>query len=52
MSAAADVARLIAPDMGWDDAEIERQVADFRKLCAAEQAAGQTPEIDLLGVNR
>ncbi|MGZ4741148.1 MAG: glycerol-3-phosphate dehydrogenase C-terminal domain-containing protein, partial [Ilumatobacteraceae bacterium] len=52
LAAAGDVARLIAPDMGWDEAEVERQVAEFRKLCAAEQAAAVTSEIDLLGVNR
>ena len=48
----ADVARLIADDMGWDDAEVERQVAEFRNSCAAEQTAGETTEADLLGVNR
>jgi glycerol-3-phosphate dehydrogenase len=52
VSAAADVARLIADDMGWDDAEIERQVAEFRASCAMEQTAGETSEVDLLGVNR
>jgi glycerol-3-phosphate dehydrogenase len=51
-SAAADVARLVAPEMGWDDAEVERQIASFRKSCATEEAAATTPEIDLLGVNR
>ena len=52
VAAAADVARLIAADMGWDDAEVERQVAEFRSSCASEQTAGQTSEIDLLGDNR
>ncbi len=52
VQAAEDVARLIAADMGWDDAEVERQVVEFRTSCAAEQAAGQTSEADLLGVNR
>ena len=52
VAAAADVARLIAADMGWDDAEVERQVADFRNSCAFEQTAGETAEADLLGVNR
>jgi len=50
VAAAEDVARLIAVDMGWDDAEIERQVADFRNSCSAEQTAGQMSEVDLLGV--
>jgi glycerol-3-phosphate dehydrogenase len=52
VSAATDVARLIAPELGWDEAEIGRQVADFRKSCASEQAAATTTEIDLLEVNR
>ncbi|MEY2552673.1 MAG: glycerol-3-phosphate dehydrogenase [Ilumatobacteraceae bacterium] len=52
VGAAEDVARLIAAEMGWDDAEIERQVAQFRKSCAAEKTAANTSEIDLLGVNR
>ena len=52
VAAAADVARLIAAEMGWDDAEVDRQVADFRNSCAFEQTAGETTEVDLLGVNR
>ena len=52
VAAAEDVARLIAADMGWDDAEVERQVADFRSSCALEQTAAKTSEVDLLGVNR
>jgi glycerol-3-phosphate dehydrogenase len=52
VAAAEDVARLIAADMGWNEAEIDRQVADFRNSCAAELTAGQTAEVDLLGVNR
>jgi glycerol-3-phosphate dehydrogenase len=52
LAAAEDVARLIAPDMGWDQVAIDRQVADFRNSCAHEQTAAQTAEVDLLGVNR
>ncbi|MEY2415412.1 MAG: glycerol-3-phosphate dehydrogenase, partial [Ilumatobacteraceae bacterium] len=52
VAAAADVARLIAAEMGWDDAEVDRQVADFRNSCAFEQTAGETTEANLLGVNR
>ena len=52
VAAAPDVARLIAADMGWDDVEVDRQVADFRNSCAFEQTAGETSEADLLGVNR
>ncbi len=50
--AAEDVARLIAADMGWDEAEIGRQVAEFRSSCGWEQTAGQTAEVDLLGAHR
>jgi glycerol-3-phosphate dehydrogenase len=50
--AADDVARLIAVDMGWDDAEVERQVAEFRNSCTSERAAGQLSEADLLGAHR
>jgi len=50
VAAAEDVARLIAVDVDWDAAEIERQVADFRNSCSAEQTAGQMSEVDLLGV--
>ena len=32
--------------------EVQRQVTDFRNSCASEQAAGQTSEAALLGVNR
>jgi glycerol-3-phosphate dehydrogenase len=52
VEAAADVARLIAVEMGWDDAEVQRQVSDFCSSCAAEQLAAQTSEADLLGVDR
>lgn len=52
MAAAPDVARLIAPEMGWDDAEVERQVLEFRRLCAAERTAATTSEAALLGVHR
>ncbi|MEO7371467.1 MAG: glycerol-3-phosphate dehydrogenase/oxidase, partial [Ilumatobacteraceae bacterium] len=52
VGAAADVARLIASDMGWDDAEVERQVAEFRASCAFELTAAETTEAALLGVDR
>ena len=52
VAAAADVARLIAADMGWDGAEVERQVTEFRHACAHEQLAGEMSEADLLGVRR
>ncbi|MFM2183210.1 MAG: hypothetical protein RJB61_1504 [Actinomycetota bacterium] len=37
--AARRTADLIAPLLGWDSAETERQVADFLERCAAEQRA-------------
>jgi glycerol-3-phosphate dehydrogenase len=38
-AAAGDVAGLVAPDLGWDDAEADRQVASFRASVEAERAA-------------
>ncbi len=38
-AAAERVAELIAPELGWDDDEVARQVADYRARCAAEVAA-------------
>jgi glycerol-3-phosphate dehydrogenase len=49
LAAADDVARLIAPELGWDAGEIERQVAAFAASCAAEENAAITPESALLG---
>jgi len=41
---AADVARLIAPELGWDEAEINRQAGAYRAEIAEERvAAGLTP---------
>jgi glycerol-3-phosphate dehydrogenase len=37
--AAEDTARLIAPELGWSEAEIVRQVTSYRTAVAAEQAA-------------
>ncbi len=51
VAAAADVAKLIAPELGWDDAEVARQITDFTNACALEQTAGQTSDADLLGAN-
>jgi glycerol-3-phosphate dehydrogenase len=50
VDAADDVARLIAPELGWDDAKIARQVADFRISCALEETAASTAEAGLLRV--
>lgn len=40
-AAAGDVARLLAGELGWDDAETERQVDAYRSLCARERAAAE-----------
>jgi glycerol-3-phosphate dehydrogenase len=39
LAAAADVADLLAPELGWDTAETERQLTGYRSLCHAEEAA-------------
>jgi glycerol-3-phosphate dehydrogenase len=41
LGVAADVADLLAPELGWDAAETERQVARYRALCDAEEAAAR-----------
>jgi glycerol-3-phosphate dehydrogenase len=45
--AADDVAKLIAPDLGWDDAERARQVKEYRAAVAAERDAADLPETAL-----
>jgi len=50
LAAAPDVARLLAAELGWDDAETARQVAAFRASCDHEVAAGLVPEAELLGL--
>jgi glycerol-3-phosphate dehydrogenase len=49
LAAAPGVAALIAPHLGWDEAETARQVARFRDLCAAEAAAGMVGDAELAG---
>lgn len=39
--AAHDIARLIAPELGWDDAEIERQVEAHQARCDRELEAAR-----------
>jgi glycerol-3-phosphate dehydrogenase len=46
LAAAPDVARLIAPVLGWDEAEIQRQMAAFTALCADEAAAGLVGDVE------
>jgi glycerol-3-phosphate dehydrogenase len=46
-AAADDVAKLIAPELGWDDAERARQVKEYRASIAAERDAADLPETAL-----
>jgi glycerol-3-phosphate dehydrogenase len=39
LAAAPSVAALLAPELGWDAAETERQVEHYRQICRAEEAA-------------
>ena len=41
LAAAADVAHLLASELGWNAAETERQLTMYRSLCHAEQAAAR-----------
>lgn len=41
-AAADDVARLIAPELGWSDAQREREVQHFLQICAREDSAALT----------
>ena len=38
--AALDVARVLAPELGWSEAEVESQAASYRAAMADERAAG------------
>jgi glycerol-3-phosphate dehydrogenase len=42
-AAAADVARLVAPELGWSDDEVARQVADFVARCDRERESAHLP---------
>jgi glycerol-3-phosphate dehydrogenase len=44
LDAAPAVARLLGDELGWSDAETERQVAAYRELCAREVHAARTPD--------
>ncbi len=45
IAAAPDAARLMATELGWDDAETERQLHDFLASCAQEAAAAHDSQI-------
>ncbi len=49
VAAAPDVAELIAGELGWDAAEVERQVAAYRASCAAEHHALASSGAELYG---
>ncbi len=44
VNAARSVAELIAPELGWSAADVDREVATFERMCAAEDTAAATPE--------
>jgi len=44
-AAAADIARLIAGELGWDDAEVDRQVAAYREVAAREVESMTAPQV-------
>jgi glycerol-3-phosphate dehydrogenase len=46
-AAASDVARLVAGDLGWSDAEAESQAESYRATVAAERSASGLHEIAL-----
>ncbi len=44
-AAAGDVARLLAPELGWTDAEAAEQAREYRALVAAQRADAGLPEV-------
>ena len=48
LASARAVAQLMANELLWDDAEIERQVANYVDSCAKEAAAGEVSEAEYL----
>jgi glycerol-3-phosphate dehydrogenase len=46
-AAATDVARLLAGELGWSDAERDREVTEYRRSVIAEREAAQLPETAL-----
>jgi glycerol-3-phosphate dehydrogenase len=43
-AAAESVARLIAPELGWDEARIQAEVASYRAALLEERTAAELPE--------
>ena len=48
LASARAVATLMATELQWDDAEVERQVANYVDSCAKEAAAGEVSEAEYL----
>lgn len=48
VTAAPEVARLIAPHLGWNEDDIAAQVAHFRDECAREDAAAMVTETEFI----
>jgi len=46
-AAAEDVARLLAPELGWDDARVAREVDAYRSACDLERSSAELPETAL-----
>lgn len=46
-AAAEDVARLIAPELGWDEDRIQTEVRDFRAALEHERTAADLPHTDI-----
>ena len=44
VAAAPEVARLVAPVLGWDDADIAREVEHYQKRVAAERESQYQPD--------
>jgi glycerol-3-phosphate dehydrogenase len=46
-AAAGDVARLLAPELGWDDRRVRDEVETYRAACDRERHAAELPETAL-----
>ena len=46
-AAAEDVARLLAPELGWDDARVAAEVESYRQACDRERTSAELPETAL-----
>ncbi len=48
LAAAPDVARLLASELGWDDARVELEVQRFTEICTREERAARMSEAEYL----